>query len=303
MSPANGETAALWSNPLLRAEGTALLSAHQAILKGALESELEVDAIVGPRQVPFEPVFGLLDDPNVARTLDAHHLTMTDSVDGARAVSLAVRAASEGKRVLAMIPNEQLSMAINAARRALDAPRSAEGGVVLLLEDNPYLVRLASPWQAARSIGIPVVAPDGIESLRDGIEHAFRLANAGPRMAAIVAHSAVLRSLDSPRLRANRVTERVEQVAALLRARRGARAPEGDDVLRVVRRLELNRVAALPSPGEREPIAFITVGPAATAIHHILGEFGLEGRVPVLDLGCTNPMDEALLERFELLAW
>ncbi|NBQ13402.1 MAG: hypothetical protein EBU31_02010 [Proteobacteria bacterium] len=298
MSPANGETAALWSNPLLRAEGTALLSAHQAILKGALESELEVDAIVGPRQVPFEPVFGLLADPDVARTLEAHHLTMTDSVDGARAVSLAVRAASEGKRVLAMIPNEQLSMAINAARRALDAPRSAEGGVVLLLEDNPYLVRLASPWQAARSIGIPVVAPRGIESLRDGIEHAFRLANAGPRMAAIVAHSAVLRSVDSPRLRANRVTERVEQVAALLRARRGARAPEGDDVLRVVRRLELNRVAALPSPGEREPIAFITVGPAATAVHHILGEFGLEGRVPVLDLGCTNPMDEALLERF-----
>ena len=86
MSPANGETAALWSNPLLRAEGTALLSAHQAILKGALESELEVDAIVGPRQVPFEPVFGLLADPDVARTLEAHHLTMTDSVDGARAV-------------------------------------------------------------------------------------------------------------------------------------------------------------------------------------------------------------------------
>jgi hypothetical protein len=83
--------------------------------------------------VPFEPVFGLLADPDVARTLEAHHLTMTDSVDGARAVSLAVRAASEGKRVLAMIPNEQLSMAINAARRALDAPRSAEGGVVLLL--------------------------------------------------------------------------------------------------------------------------------------------------------------------------
>jgi hypothetical protein len=72
---------------------------------------------------------------------------------------------------------------------------------------------------------------------------------------------------------------------------------DADDPLRVVRRLELNHVSALPSPGEREPIAFIAVGPASMAIHHILGAFGLEGRVPVLDLGCSNPMDDALLER------
>ena len=74
--------------------------------------------------------------------------------------------------------------------------------------------------------------------------------------------------------------------------------PESGDVLRLVRRLELNRVSALPSPGEREPVGFVAVGPASVAVHHILGEFGLEGRVPVLDLGCTNPMDDALLERF-----
>ena len=297
MTAVSPEIGGRWNHPLLRAEGTAFLSAHQAIVKGVLESELEVDMVVGPRQVPFEPVFGMLQDPEVARTLAAHRVSVTDSVDAVRAVSLAARAASEGRRVLALVPNEQLGLAMTAARRALDGPRP-EGGVVLLLEDNPYLVRLASPWLLSRSIGIPVVAPKDIRSLRDGIEHAFRLANAGPRMAAVVAHSMVLRSADSPPLRANRITERVEHVAALLRARRGARAPDGDDALRVVRRIELNAAHALPSPGEREPIGFIAVGPAAVAIHHILGEFGLEGRVPVLDLGCTNPMDEALLERF-----
>jgi hypothetical protein len=104
------EIAGHWSHPLLRADGHALLSAHQAIVKGVLESELEIDAIVGPRQVPFEPVFQMLSEPAVARALDTHHVTVTDSVDGARAVSLAVRAASEGKRVLALIPNEQLAM-------------------------------------------------------------------------------------------------------------------------------------------------------------------------------------------------
>ncbi len=298
MTSASVEVVTNWNHPLLRAEGTALLSAHQAIVKGVLESEIEIDSIVAPRQVPFEPIFSMLPDPSVRRALETHRVHVTDSVDAARAVTLAVRAAREGRRVLALIPNEQLAVAISAARRALDEPFPEGGGVVLLLEDNPYLVRLSSPWEAARSLGLPVVAPKGIVELRDGIEHAFRLANAGPRMAAIVAHSMVLRALDSPTLRANRVAERVEQVGALLRARRGARAPEPGDVLRLVRRLELNRAAALPSPGEREPIAFIAIGPASVTVHHILGEFGLEGRVPVLDLGCTNPLDDALLERF-----
>ena len=47
-----------WNPPLLRAEGTALLTAHQAIVKGALESELAVDAIVAPRPIRrrFAPV-------------------------------------------------------------------------------------------------------------------------------------------------------------------------------------------------------------------------------------------------------
>ena len=108
-----------WNPPLLRAEGTALLSAHQAIVKGALESELAVDAIVAPRQVPFEPVFALLSDPSAARALEQHQMTVTDSVDAARAVSLAVRAAGEGKRVLALVPNEQLAMATSVARFAV----------------------------------------------------------------------------------------------------------------------------------------------------------------------------------------
>jgi len=111
MTAGPAEITGRWNHPLLRAEGTALLSAHQAIVKGVVESELEVDAVVGPRQVPFEPVFAMLGDPDVARTLAAHRVTVTDSVDAVRAVSLAARAASEGKRVLALVPNEQLGLA------------------------------------------------------------------------------------------------------------------------------------------------------------------------------------------------
>ena len=62
MTAGPAEIVGRWSHPMLRAEGTALLSAHQAIVKGVLESELEIDAIVGPRQVPFEPIFQMLED-------------------------------------------------------------------------------------------------------------------------------------------------------------------------------------------------------------------------------------------------
>jgi Pyruvate/2-oxoacid:ferredoxin oxidoreductase gamma subunit len=286
-----------WSHPLLRADGTALLSAHEAILKGALESELEYDAIYAPRRVPFEPIFDMLPDPAVQRALASHRLRVEDAVDAARAVSLAVRSAREGRRALALVPNEQLAMGVGSAARMVRDGLPEGGSLVLLLEDNPYMVHQACPWNAARAFGIPTIGPRDIVTLRDGIEHAARLAHAGPRMAAVVAHAMVLRSLDSPPVRPNRVLERIEQVAEILRARRGGRATDTGDLLRAVRRLELNRAHALPSPGEREPVAFIAIGPASVAIHHILGEFGLEGRVPVLDLGCVDPLDASLLER------
>jgi Pyruvate/2-oxoacid:ferredoxin oxidoreductase gamma subunit len=298
--PVAQEAVANWNHPLLRADGTALLSAHEALLKGALESELEIDAIYAPRRVPFEPIFTLMADPAVQRALSSHRLRVEDAVDAARAVSLAARAASEGRRAIALVPNEQLALGLAALGRTERRAIPEGGSLILLLEDNPYLVPLACPWSAARGLQVPVLGPRDITALRDGIEHAARLAHAGSRMSAIVAHSLVLRSLDSPTLRPNRVLERIDQAAAILRARRGGKSAETGDVLRVVRRLELNRVNALPSPGEREPVAFIAVGPASIAIHHILGEFGLEGRVPVLDLGCTQPLDDSLLERLLL---
>ncbi|MFO0782267.1 MAG: hypothetical protein U0636_01100 [Phycisphaerales bacterium] len=291
------EVVANWSHPLLRADGTALLSAHEAILKGALESELEIDAIFAPRRVPFEPMFSMLAEPAVQRALASHRLLLEDAVDAARAVGLAARAAREGRRAMALVPNEQLATAIAAASRVSPGSLPEGGALILLLEDNPYLVPLSCPWQATRALQLPTLAVRDIASLRNGVEHAARMAGTGGHISAIVAHALVLRSLDSPELRPNRVLERVEQAAAILRARRGGRVTEAGDLLRLVRRLEVNRTNALPSPGEREPLGFVAVGPASIAIHHILGEFGLEGRVPVADLGCTRPLDDSALER------
>ena len=56
-----------------------------------------------------------------------------------------------------------------------------------------------------------------------------------------------------------------------MRRRRGLpRGSDAGDLLRLARRLELNRTYALPSPGERAPLGLIAIGPAYAAAEHLL---------------------------------
>lgn len=285
-----------WTPPLARVEGTMLASAFEALLKGAVETEFPVRGVHSPRRAPFEPIFRLLADETSRRTLESHGTELVSSADASRAVSLTARDAELGRLSLALVPNDQLDAAMPALQR-LAARRGGEGGAVLVLEDNPYLTPGVCPRRAARELGLPCVEPSDVASLRDSVDDALRLARVGGGAAAIVVHVSTLRSIGTLEARPNRVMDRVDAVLAMRRARRGPRAAEGLDVLRLGRRLELNQLLCLPSPGEREAWGFIAVGPCVVAAQHVLRELGLAGRVPLMRLGLVHPVDDAAAMR------
>ena len=72
---------------------------------------------------------------------------------------------------------------------------------------------------------------------------------------------------------------------------------DSENVLRAIRRAERNRQRSLPSPGERVPVGFITVGPCGPALRHAVHTAGLTGRVPHLALNVIDPLDPAVVER------
>jgi len=278
-------------------EGTALYAAPEAILKGLLEAEPAVSIVAGPRVDPFEALFALAQDDAVDDLLRKHDLALSPTLSAARAVTLAQHAARSGRNAVALVPHEQLSRCTGPLSRAAGELLKRGGRLCLLLEDHPTHCPESCPKHLAGQLNLPCIEPVDIAQLRDGIETALRLSRAGNCAIGLVVHNRILRAADTIEAHPNRVIESVEAMLARRRRRRRPRFAESGDVLRVLRRLELNRAGSLPSPGERLPVGFITVGPTDTALRHLIGVGQLAGRVPVLQLGAVHPLDDVVISR------
>ncbi|MHC4419581.1 MAG: hypothetical protein ACYS1E_03195 [Planctomycetota bacterium] len=280
---------------LARHEGWNLYPAAQALLKGVLEADTSVELIAGPRSEAFSPVFGLDRDETVAALLEAHGTTVLATPDVGRAVALAEARAVSGRRALALVPNDELDRTAPVISRIREASLERGGAVCVILEDDPRGCPSASPRRTAAALGLPCLQPAGIEQLRDAVEQALRLSRAARRPAAMILHRWILRSAETLEARPNRVME--PATALVVPGRRRGRWAETGGVLRVARRLELNRIRSLPSPGENTPVGFVVAGPAAAALEHVIDLLRLHGRVPVLHLGLVHPVDDSVVQR------
>lgn len=285
------------SSNLARAEGLELFSATEAILKGCLESEAAIHHVVGPRSGLVGALFRTAQEESAARVLASHGCVVEAVPDSARAVAAAIQTAKSGRRAMALVNNRALDHAMPAIERLCRGRVEGDGAVCLLLEDSPERAPTLCPREAAFRLGLTVIEPADLGQLRDGVEQGMRLSRAGAGPTAVVVHERLLRAFDTLPCHPNRVLDRMDVALALRRRRRLSRVGEGGDLLRVARRYELNRHLGSPSPGERVPIGFIVAGPAAVALAHVLHDLRLSGRVPVLELGLLNPIDDAILSR------
>jgi len=283
-------------SPLDLVDGAALFSAGQAILKGLLESELDVHRLIVVRRPPFETVLAAAEEAGAAEVLERNALQVTSVVSGPRALELAAQEAARGRRSVVLVPNEELDGLVGQMEEIGRLPLSEAAGIVLVLEDHPVAVPTTCPRRVCRRAGLTAIEAADVDGLRGGCDVALRLTRATRRPAALVAHISLLRSAATLNVLPNRHVARVDH-DAWLRRRRLARTGESADPLRIIRVLELNSVEHLPSPGEREQYGFIAIGPALVSVRHMLDELGMTGRVPVLGIGAPEPLDESAVGR------
>jgi Pyruvate/2-oxoacid:ferredoxin oxidoreductase gamma subunit len=281
---------------LARQEGWSLFSGAEAVLKGVLECDTAIRVIAVPWGETFSALGRLSRDDAVARLLRGHGTSVVMTPGAVRAVTLAAHAAASGHISFALVPNEQLDLAMSAISRADRSSFASGGAICLLLEDDPLRCPASCPRAAAMRLDLPCLEPGDVAWLRDSVEHAVRLCRGGGGLVALVVHGSILRSAETMEARPNRVIDAVDALPVGPR-RRPSRWAETGGVVRVARRLELNRTTSVPSPGERLPVGFIVVGPASTSISHLIYKSRLSGRVPVLRLGLLNPIDEAVVQR------
>ena len=280
---------------LARHEGWTLFSAAEAVIKGVLEADTGIELIAGPRRGSFTPLLDLGRDEAVSTLLTRHGTALLATPDATRAVRLAAHAASSGRRSIALIPNDELHLTMTALGDAGRPSLDRGGAMAVIIEDDPWESPAACPRKATWQLGMPCIEPANVEQLRDAVERAMGISRAarGPTM--IVVHRWILRSSETLDTRPNRVLDPL--AAATARPRRRARWTKKGDILRVARRMELNRMQSVPNPGELLPVGFVVVGPAADALNHVVHFLRLHGRVPVLQLGLLNPIDESVVQR------
>ena len=281
------------------AEGEVLLSALDALMKGILESEVPVHAVLGPARGPFRELADLSNEEHFQRLFTSHGCSLSLIGEPGRAIELSARTCLPGRNVVLLLPAGDTLRAAAALARAHDSLQGSEGfGLVLVVEDDVESVSSAAPARLLDDLGIARIEPNDVSELRDMIEEAVRLSRAGRGPVAILVSSTILNALDTITMRPNRVVDTVDVAAAMLGKRRLGRGGDSQDLMRLSRRMELNTIQALPSPGERATLGLVAVGPAYAPAEHLLRRFDLAGRVPLLRLGMSCPLDESVAERF-----
>jgi Pyruvate/2-oxoacid:ferredoxin oxidoreductase gamma subunit len=274
-----------------------LVDFAESVLKGALESQVPVGVVAVPNASRLAGFLRASQGEQALKLLARHQLEVVLGGDGVRAVALALASVRAGRSAVAVVPAADLVAAVDALREASAQFRDPEHGLAIIIEDDPQREPQICPRRIAVDAGLAVVEPGDLSSLRDAIEQALRLSRAGAQPVAIIAHEALVASSETIPARPNRVVSSVDELILQRRLRAGGRGSDTGDLLRVARRLELNRTASLPSPGEREVVGFIAVGVCERALVHVLEELSLALRVPVLRLGLVWPVDESALQR------
>jgi hypothetical protein len=275
-----------------RAEGRAIVDAAAAVLKGALECDLDCAGLVVPPVGLFDRLLAIREDVELASVLQRHRFTFTSRWTPERRLVEAGRLAERGAAI-AVIETRDVPRAAAAIARGGDARRR---GLVVIAIDEPDTMPQVPVRRHFTDLGIPVIEPGSLDGLRTAIEHAALLADAADGPAAIVVDESILRTAGVIELRPDRVVP-TRDTAAALRRRRAPRAGLDGDLDRLVRRLELDQSVAMPSPGEREVLGIVATGVAATTVRHLLEELRLTGRVPAVFLRLVHPVQTAGIER------
>ena len=115
------------------AEGDVLVSALEALLKGALESEVPLHTILGPNRGVFQRLGQLVND-EASERLFTEHGTRVEIVDEpGRAVELGARACLAGRNVMLMLPAGDILRSANALVRVRELLVGSQGWKFRLL--------------------------------------------------------------------------------------------------------------------------------------------------------------------------
>ncbi len=322
----------------LTSQGQEVFTGNELLVKGALETQGGVHLLTGYPGSPIagffdalESIAPLLDEHGVVAKLANNEALSVAMVNGAQMANC--RAITAFKSVGLHVASDALALGVMSPTR-LDAdesqgdPAAAGGsggsggsGGLIVIGDDPWNDSTQVPADSrflCEHLRLPVVEPCCPQEVKDWVDLSFKIGRAGRIYIGYLMTVAVADGGGSVECRPNhfpRVNEKHKRSLSYERdiephlensvllpprtsRREAATESRFEAVKAEARRLGVNRILHRPNKDEVVPMGFIASGVAYAYLAHALHELGLTGRIPILKLGMSYPVDDLLVVEF-----
>jgi indolepyruvate ferredoxin oxidoreductase len=292
----------------LKEEGLEVYTGNELILKGGLESGLGL--LTG---YPGSPVSDVFDSAtSIAALLQKHGILAEMANNEALSVARLNGSRMAGVRAMAVMKSVGLHVAADGLALGNLSEPSNDGGSIVVVGDDPWMdstqINNDSRY-LSEHLHMPVLEPATFQEIKDWIGTAFDLSS---RSNLYITYLLTTNQADGggtvwvrpnryPKVNTqNPITLDTAKInldtTVLLPPRthfRESSLPQRfQTLLQEARTRQVNRLI-LPSgtPSERYPIGLIASGLTYCYLEHALAEIGLTGKIPILKLGMTYPVD------------
>ncbi len=299
--------------------GLEIFTGNELLVKGALEVEGGVHLFTG---YPGSPVAGVFDALEaIAPLLDEHGIVAKLANNEAISVAMVNGAQMAGCRAITAFKSVGLHVASDALALGVLAGSTDDSGGLIICGDDPWSDSTQVPADSrflAEHVRMPMIEPCSPQEVKDWVDLAFKLGKAGK---IFIGYSMLVTTADGggtvecrpnhyptineKQKRTLSYTKDIEpnlERTVLLPPRSWQRELVLDERLNAVkvaaRQLGINRILHRPAKDEVVPIGFIAYGCAYAYLAHALAEIGLAGRIPILKLGMSYPVDEVIVTEF-----
>jgi indolepyruvate ferredoxin oxidoreductase len=303
----------------LKEEGLEVFTGNELILKGGLESGLAL--LTG---YPGSPVSDVFDAASaIAPLLKKHGILAEMANNEALSVARLNGSRMAGVRAMAVMKSVGLHVAADGLALGNLSEPCNEGGSIVVVGDDPWIdstqINNDSRY-LSQHLHMPVLEPATFQEIKDWVGTAFELSSASNLYITylVTTHQAdgggtvwvhpnrypAVNTLQPVTLDTRKINlENIVLLPPRTWTREASLPQRFETLLQEARARQINKLIMPPTPtlpleggrskggGDHLPIGFIASGLTYCYLEHALSELGLTGRIPILKLGMSYPLD------------
>jgi indolepyruvate ferredoxin oxidoreductase len=299
----------------LKEEGTEVFLGNELIVKGLLETEGGTHLWTG---YPGSPVSGFFDCIEaIAEIPKQYGISAVLANNEALASAMVNGSQMQGLRAMCVMKSVGLHVATDALAIGNLAGAHPEGGVVVVMGDDPWSDSTQVPADSrflCKHMYMPILEPTTNQEMKDWVDLAFRLSRESELYIGFLVTtnqadgggSVQVGRNHFPRVNTHNPiqldTAKIDFEKNVLLPPRTWRREQGfparyERLWASARRHGVNQITP-GSSQQRAPIGFISSALAYSYLEHALQQLGLTDAFPLLKLGITYPLDPTLIDTF-----